>query len=233
MRPVLDGPLVRDETEWTKQQSGGGRSRTEIIDALLEQRYGPSSIVRSLVDGLGLTVAIARAQVADRLAAHDASRFEVMWSEAESRAGDSADDALHAIEDFASKRAELTEVDIDLSDAYEVIAVERMRRIGSTTDAIGWFRSALLRYRHRAAQFVVIVAIDRVGCPTVLVPDLLAVARSADAQSCRWPLAAIVRSHGVASVASERDRLTASHDPGNERVAEKWSYWLRTDFGQG
>jgi len=156
-----------------------------------------------------------------------------MWSEAETRAGDSADDALLAIEDFGSKRSELTEVDIDLDDAYEVIAVERMRRIGSTIDATGWFRSALLRYRHRAAQFAVIVAIDRAGCPTVLVPDLLAIARSADAQSCRWPIAAIVRSHGVASVASERDRLAASNNPRNERVAENWSYWLRTDFGQG
>jgi hypothetical protein len=63
----MDRPLVWDGTEWVTQQSGAGRSQTDIIDGLLRQSYGPSAVVRSLVDAFGLTVASAKAMVTNRL----------------------------------------------------------------------------------------------------------------------------------------------------------------------
>lgn len=223
------GPFARDEVEWTRAQLNAGRPLADVVSSLLDDRYGPCAVVRSLVEGADLPIESATALVAAGVDATNAVRFQDLWNGAVGRCGSSADEAVSAFGDLLTEHGEVTTANLDLLDAVEVIGVDRLRRMGVNDDSIRWFRSALIHHE-RGSQHVVLHAIHRLDCPAALVPDLLDAARAADASLCRWPIAVIVRSHGGEPVVSERDRLAASHLPGDQQVAEKWSHWLREDW---
>jgi hypothetical protein len=220
---------VRDEVEWTRAQLDAGQPLADVVGSLLHDRSGLCAVVRSLVEGADLTIDSATALVVAGVGAADAEYFQDLWNAAEVRCGRSADEAVSAFGDLLTEDGEATTIDLDLWDAVEVIAVDRLRRMGVNADSIRWFRSALIRYERGPVQ-VVLHAIDRLDCPAPLVPDLLDAARAADATWCRWPITAIVRSHGGEPVVSERDRLAASLLPADQRVAARWSFWLHVDW---
>jgi hypothetical protein len=226
---VTGGPFAREEVEWTRAQLEAGRPIADVVRFLLDDKCGPSAVVRSLVEGADLPIESATELVAAGVGAAAAVCFLDLWDGARVRCGSSADDAVSAFGDLLTEHGEVTTTDLDLWDAVEVIGVDRLRRMGVNDDSIRWFRSALMHHG-RGSEQVVLHAIDRLHCPAALVPDLLDVARAADASRCRWPIAVIVRSHGGEQVASERDRLAESHLPDDRQVADKWSYWLRADW---
>ena len=229
--PTREHPLYFERSEGVSDGLSQGLELTEIVAQLLRDQYGPPVVVRSIRDGASVDLEAARRLVDECLAD---GKFAAMWAAAESVLGFTSDDAVSVLDEGSATRdSEYEGTDrIDWEESLFTIAVERMRELGSDDHAIGWFRERLAALRRPARPFgsvLACVAIDRLDCPAELIDDLLAAAIGLDASTCRAPIATITRTHGLAPVVRDCERLRASGDPGDEQAAIQIEYWLKAD----